>query len=226
MCPVERGQPYQTLLDPPAQRYEPTIPKNTQVTNMGYYCSRCGNDIPDWANGVCPVCVRIERDEKRYGKRSRSKFQPLSGDSKAPKLADSQPIQSVMTSPAPLKQEVNVEALSKQASHQLRLRLEGVNDLLTDTYGTKVLVSQLLAERGIPRKRIERWRKDTVWLERFLKRLQQELNRAWAGLLSEQDLLMLSRWYGLGETRIQSLKSIAEELGITLAEAEVRQRKL
>jgi hypothetical protein len=131
-----------------------------------------------------------------------------------------------MTSPAPLKQEVNAEALSKQAKHQLRLRLEGVNDLLTDTFGTKVLVSQLLVERGIPRKRIERWRKDTVWLERFLKRLQQELNRAWAGLLSEQDLLMLSRWYGLGETRIQSLKSIADELGITLAEAEVRQRKL
>jgi hypothetical protein len=126
----------------------------------------------------------------------------------------------------PQKPEVDLGASSRQASHELRQRWEGVNDLLKDTYGRKVLISQLLVERGIPRRRIERWRKDAVWLTRFLKRLQRELNQSWAGLLSEEDLVILSRWYGLGEARVQSLEAIADELGMTLAETEVHQRKL
>lgn len=32
-------------------------------------CSGCGNEVPGWANGVCYVCGRIEREEKRFGAR-------------------------------------------------------------------------------------------------------------------------------------------------------------
>ncbi len=30
-------------------------------------CSGCGNEIPDWAGGVCYTCGRIHREEKRFG---------------------------------------------------------------------------------------------------------------------------------------------------------------
>jgi hypothetical protein len=48
-------------------------------------CSGCGNELPDWANGVCYVCGRIRREEKRFGahpsarKQARSTPTPASG---------------------------------------------------------------------------------------------------------------------------------------------------
>ena len=31
-------------------------------------CPECHNEIPGWANGVCPTCYKMEKDEKRFGK--------------------------------------------------------------------------------------------------------------------------------------------------------------
>lgn len=189
-------------------------------------CSRCGNEIPDWAHGVCPVCVRIARDETRYGKHSRSKSHRSRRSLEHVRSTDSAPTPSTVTLPKLPRPKVSLEASSNQASRELRRRWEGINDLLKDTYGAKMLISQVLVERGVPGRTVARWRKDNAWLARFLKRLQPELNEAWAGLLSEQDLVILRRWYGLGETRIRSLQAIADELGMTLAATEVRYRKV
>ncbi|MCI0395504.1 MAG: hypothetical protein L0322_11265 [Chloroflexi bacterium] len=39
------------------------------MTSSPVVCPRCGNQIPEWASGVCYTCLRIEKEEKRYGRR-------------------------------------------------------------------------------------------------------------------------------------------------------------
>ena len=34
---------------------------------MSERCSNCGNEVPGWASGRCPVCFRSGRDSSRYG---------------------------------------------------------------------------------------------------------------------------------------------------------------
>lgn len=46
-------------------------------------CPTCGNQIPEWANGVCYTCTRNKREQKRYGKRRPDK-RPLSPETEPP----------------------------------------------------------------------------------------------------------------------------------------------
>ena len=34
---------------------------------MAERCSKCGNEVPDWTSGRCPICLRMKRDSVRYG---------------------------------------------------------------------------------------------------------------------------------------------------------------
>lgn len=39
---------------------------------MSRRCSNCFNTIPSWANGVCPVCSRIKKDNRRHRSKHKS----------------------------------------------------------------------------------------------------------------------------------------------------------
>lgn len=34
---------------------------------MATRCGKCGNEVPDWASGRCPICFRMEQEHIRYG---------------------------------------------------------------------------------------------------------------------------------------------------------------
>jgi hypothetical protein len=197
-------------------------------------CEKCGNLIPTWAHGVCPRCVLIEQDEKRYGQRSRPRYgrRPRPLRAKSPYQSRIEPIRpsrSKKIKPTALSQKWETspsKAPLKQASLGLRLRLEGFNRLLKDVYGKKVWLGHLLLKQGISQEQVELWREDGVWLLGFLKRLEQKLLADLTKAGPGQDPRVLSRWYGLSSPKARSVKAIAFELGITPFEVNTAHKTL
>ena len=65
---------------------------------------------------------------------------------------------------------------------------------------------------------MERWRRDGVWLVRFLKRLKRELLAMLAKARLNYDPRVLNLWYGLHGKRARSMGDIATELGMVTAD--------
>ena len=63
-------------------------------------CTGCGNELPDWANGVCYVCGRIRREEKRFGAHPGVRKQARSAPTPAPGSAASSGSGSGITLPS------------------------------------------------------------------------------------------------------------------------------
>lgn len=172
-------------------------------------CPRCGNEIPAWSGGVCPVCERTISTEKRFWKRGQKHARPF----RHTKRPHATPV-LIVDRQRPDTAKVLLERKSRG-----RRRLEAFNVLLEEAYGRRVRLSDLLIGQGIPREQVTRWRQDGLWLVRFLKRLEGKLLVLFSKALPGHDPRVLSLWYGLDGQRTRVTGAIAGELGITTVEA-------
>jgi len=181
-------------------------------------CDRCGNEIPDWSGGVCPVCERLSQGEKRFWKGGKKRprwrphpqpTRPPSGRVKWPKAKPAAEIRRRET-------QVTRRLLGQRTWG--RRRLDGFNRLLKEIYGRPVWLSHLLTKQGIPSSRIERWRRDIIWLVHFLKRLELKLRVMLTEAEPDQDPKILSLWYGLDGRGARLLETIVADLNMTMAE--------
>lgn len=174
-------------------------------------CPRCGNEIPDWSVGVCPVCERRMSTEKRFWGRGTKYSRP-------PRRAErSQATPAFMSG----RRQPNTAKMLLKPKSRGRRRLEGFNRLLLDVYGGPTRLSDLLVRQGLTRKQVTQWRQDGLWLVRFLKRLEGKLLVLLAQVLSHHDPRVLSLWYGLDGQDARALGAVALELGMTKVEAQL-----
>jgi hypothetical protein len=194
-------------------------------------CAQCGNEIPDWSGGVCPVCGRITQGEKRFWRGARKRPRPRPMQRAAPYPLPVKPVERPKREKAKLSGSLRRRKASL-AKNQLERgsrgwqRLEGFNRLLRDVYGRSVRLSHLLTKHGIPQAQTRRWRQDGLWLVRFLKRLERKLLMVLAEAMPAQDPRVLNLWYGLDGKGNRPIEEIAAELGIITVEVLVAQRVL
>ncbi len=117
-------------------------------------CTQCGNEIPAWANGICYVCGRISREERRYGRHS-------SGYAQAHHASDDgcpapQPVQRRARKVRPAKRsspDTPSRTLIKQPAawspQQQRCCRQGINRLLAAIYEGPHFLSQILRDGGL-----------------------------------------------------------------------------
>jgi hypothetical protein len=185
-------------------------------------CGHCGNEIPSWSGRVCPVCGRISQSAKRFWKGGRKRRRPRARPAQR-EAARRSPVEYV----GPPQPEPVTLARWRKASKATRSlgwrsrgrrRLDGFNRLLRDVYGRSVWLSHLLAKHGVSRAQVNRWRRDGLWLVRFLKRLRSSLLIELAEVIPGQGPQILSLWYGLDGQGARSVEVIADELGMETRE--------
>jgi len=192
-------------------------------------CPECGNPIPVWAGGACPVCARNKQDEKRYGRRSRRRRRPPPAQDKASHRPPIGRTKRQKIEPAGSPQAKKPGAARKRLERGSRgwRRLGGFNRLLIDVYGRPTRLSRLLTKQGASPAQIERWREDGPWLVRFMRRLERKLLNALAEAMPGQDPRVLSLRYGLDGKGNRSIETIAAKLGMmTVAALVVHKRQL
>ena len=187
------------------------------------YCSSCGNAIPPWASGVCYVCIRIEKDYKRYGRRrpgrrAASGFEKKETKKRHRKKGGSGALSrktrrakrqrqgnrrhKLLLLPPTYEEEYAVEVRS------YRLLRLGINRLLRAIYGERQYFSQILQRRGFDRQRVRRLR--TEHLEPFLRRFVA----AWRWWMEQKHLpsaavTLLNRHYSLDGNRSEPLSMLS-----------------
>jgi len=179
-------------------------------------CPECGNEIPVWSGGACPVCARNKQDEKRYGRRSRRRRRPPPAQDKASHRPPIGQAKRQKIEPAGSPQPEKPGPAKKRLEPGSRgwRRLGGLNRLLIDVYGRPIRLSRLLTEQGASPAQIERWREDGPWLVRFMRRLERKLLDALAEAIPGQDPRVLSLRYGLDGKGNRSIETIAAKLGM------------
>ena len=187
-------------------------------------CGRCGNEIPGWSGGVCPVCDRVMPVEKRYWKggrkRLRPRVRPASGEPTG--QLSGRRVQRPKAKPAiaARRRRARVAKTLFRPRSQGRRRLKGFNRLLQEVYGRPVRLSHLLTKQGVSRNQVAHWRQDGLWLLRFLKRLEGSLLTMLAEALPGHDPRVLTRWYGLDGRGTRPVRAIAAELESTTIETQ------
>jgi hypothetical protein len=181
-------------------------------------CGRCGNVIPDWSGGVCPICGRVSQAEKRLwpgGKKDVRRRYRLPRDEGGDRPSFT-PVERPKPKPAVPIHQQPARVMKKSIGRRTRgrRRLNGFNRLLRDVYRRSVWLGHLLTQQGVSRDQVSRWREDGIWLVRFLRRLEQKLQSLLAEAVPHCDCRVLSLWYGLDGQGARSPTEISAELGM------------
>lgn len=181
-------------------------------------CPECGNIIPDWAAGVCYRCLRIGKDEKRFGRRgggSRPWLHPTPPPPQPVPLPEPSP-QSKRTKfqdqnqPQPAKPQY---PRRHTPTKRTLTRLKGINELLETIYGEPSLISDILRARGIEEERIQLIKLHHLeeYLDGFMDGLSEVLdNPKWDRLLE-----IVRYRYGIAEGEKMSLRAIGNIYGLS-----------
>lgn len=179
------------------------------------YCGKCGQ--PKNPNGVCYNCARIENDARRYGRGDpgmgdrrdhwdwvpRSRQKPWRSSAKstrrhATNVKLSKAAVEVLPSPADLR-------FIKYSEHLHR----GVNQFLADVYEEKRLLSEILLNAELSKAEIVRLRQRH--LTTYLPKLVHAWCYEWRKVLSEADIGVVVRYYGL-DGKLRSLTGMVHEI--------------
>jgi hypothetical protein len=179
-------------------------------------CPKCGNIIPDWAAGVCYRCLRISKDEKRFGRR---------GGGRRPWLRSTSP-PLPLPHPASLPEPTSQSKQSKsQAQKQLQLaeaqyprphtpaertlaRLEGINRLLEVVYGEPRFISDILRDEGIEEERIRLIKRHH--LEEYLNKFVDGLREVFENPKWDRLLEIIRHHYGIVDGEKMTLRAIGD----------------
>lgn len=174
-------------------------------------CPKCGNEIPDWAAGVCYRCLRIGKDEKRFGRRGGGRrlwLHPTPPPSQSVPLAEPPP-QSRRPNFQDQKQHPRPHAPTKRTL----TRLKGINELLETIYGEPRLISDILRAKGMEEERIQLMKRYHLeeYLDRFVDGLSEVLdNPKWDRLLE-----IVRHRYGIAEGEKMTLQAIGNIYGLS-----------
>jgi hypothetical protein len=179
-------------------------------------CPRCRHIIPGWAENYCPTC----------------------GDGSGPAFGSIQPTEpsinwfddSTYGGPFPplrpkAKSRVSPEVIN-QETFDLRLSLEGYNQLLLDIYKEHIWLGHLLVRLGIPDARVDSWRNDRPSLQRLLICVVRDLTSKLEQILPAYKPSILLYWYGINGCPRESADVIATKVGTTERGVEVYYRSL
>lgn len=158
-------------------------------------CPKCGNIIPDWAAGVCYVCARIEKEEKRFGRRGRGNRLWLH-----------------LTPPMPQPTKTRYPAPHTPAERTLA-RLKGINRLLETIYGKPHFISDILRAKGFEEEEIQLIKRHHLedYLDKFVDGLHEVFdNPKWDRLLET-----IRYRYGLAEREKMTLRAIGAIYGLS-----------
>ncbi len=189
-------------------------------------CRKCGYRIPGWASNYCPDCGDGSISQWRFtnGQIISTPYQPRvervhpENSQSATVRRPTHPAPS-RTYPAPIEQKVQpTNDVSSLQPSPLRQRLESFNQLLADVYGENLRLGHLLIKHGISESQIDIWRKDTVWLEKFLSHAEQNLVVYLESVLLEHKPRILFYWYGFDNQLPQHTDVIARKFTITQLE--------
>lgn len=181
-------------------------------------CPKCGNIIPDWAAGVCYRCLRIGKDEKRFGRRgggSRPWLHPIPPPPQPVPLPEPSP-QSKRTKfqdqnqPQPAKPRY---PRPHTPTKRTLTRLKGINELLETVYGEPRLISDILRAKGIEEERIQLIKLHHLeeYLDKFVSGLSEALdNPKWDRLLE-----IIRYRYGIVEGEKMTLQAIGDIYGLS-----------
>lgn len=174
-------------------------------------CPHCGNVIPEWTNGVCYTCIRIEREYRRYGRRRpplRNRPVPSSTIPRKPRSSGRvKPLQRTPRRHHDSKTpQSRLTALSGARLHpvdDLPSMRKGINCFLSDFYGSKRLLSDILSSGGIAHAEISFIRANR--LEAFIAQVAYGWRRWLGQTLSSHQYHVLVDIYRLGSTLAPSI---------------------
>ena len=149
-------------------------------------CSYCGNRIPAWSQGVCPGCARIENDRKRFGHSGTKR--PLRRRSNRRSSQHRRLIPSIpkhklgggVISKARARRQEGKLTTARYLSVQLRRRSPLAkrviifNRFLSEIYGVRCHISDVLRRGGVTQGDIERLKRR--YLRMYLDLLARNLN--------------------------------------------------
>ena len=152
-------------------------------------CPHCGNQILEWAGGVCYVCDRIAKEQRRYGRRSKARKR--STPMPVPEVTPANPIPPV---------------------DRIKQR-RGINNLLFDIYGKEHLLSMILAAGGFSPEEISLLR--TPYLVPFLDILVESWNDWFSQTLPNIRGPIIFRRYSLDGQARPTLRQLGEKYGLS-----------
>lgn len=159
-------------------------------------CGQCGNAIPDWANGVCYTCGRIEKEQQRFGSRRQARTRSRkrgTSSNRAPRPA----------------RDLGTDKIGVSRVEQRK----GINRLLRDIYGKTQLLSDILYAGGFTRDQVTQLRDERLTI--FLMAVAQRWCAWIRTALPEKAAYVLIRQYALQGWPVPPLKQLGEEVGLT-----------
>lgn len=178
-------------------------------------CSKCGNEIQQWANGTCYVCQNYKRWHR--GKTLKPLHKKLASTGPLPNIGSSSPAKSAnkpINSPSPNPAQTKV-------SHQAKL--ENIEWFLCDIYHRPKRLSQILLATGMKKEELKRI---VPKLSLFVERLYEEW-RKWLSRLFPSDAInILVCLYGLDGTRAQDFVDLRHQYRYTYAQLHAMHRNM
>jgi len=181
-------------------------------------CTQCGNEIPTWANGICYVCGRISREERRYGRHiagyAQAHQQPDDGlPAPPPAQRRTRKTRSAKRPPPDTPARALGEQPAPWSPQQQRCCREGINRLLAAIYEGPHFLSQILRDGGLDATAISAL--GQCHLVAFLQDTVQGWNADFTWSLPAPEWSVLVRLYSLDGGPPRTLVEVAHELRLS-----------
>lgn len=184
-------------------------------------CPRCGNIIPDWADGVCYRCARIGKEERRYGRRGGERKSWLRSTPPPPPPHQQAPLSRPPAQSKRPKSQGRTQPQSGKNSilkvtYPVRgnlARLKGINKLLETIYGEPRFISDFLRVEGIEEEGIQLIKRHH--LEDYLNKFVDGLSKVFDNPKWDRLLEIVRYRYGIAEGEEMTLQAIGDIYGLS-----------
>jgi len=183
-------------------------------------CTQCGNEIPTWANGICYVCGRIGREERRYGRHisgyAQAHHKPGDGcPASQPGQRRTRKVRPAKRPPPDTPSRALNERSASWSPQQQRCCRQGINRLLAAIYEGPHFLSQILRDGGLNDATVN------AIGQRYLISFLQDVVQGWGAdftrSLPAPEWSILVKLYSLDGGPPRTLAELARELHLSPA---------
>lgn len=169
------------------------------IYQMNSRCPKCFNTIPEWANGVCPVCTRIKKDNQRFRtkhksarKKYKKKPRTKSDNNKSIKSKNSVKTKSVKS----IRKKKSREYPQSEKQKALK-QLDGFNRLHWKIFQERRYFRDILLSQNIPKHKIEAISKNTSMFKSFMNNFSRKFAKEISSISSNVDYQIIEMYFGL-----------------------------